>query len=757
MIGETMDLGGLWEFSTPQGKKEKRRVPGSYHCVGSSLYARDFFYCQSGGDKKARALLCFEGIAYEGAIALNGTEIGEMLPYSRYEFDVTKALREGDNRLELYLKDINAVFGPAEGWSSYGGIVRSVCLRTVPETYLADIVFRAPLSGDLTRAECAVEISLGGGTMQGLTAEVTLAPEGEPSAQAGHACAAVVGLSAEARFSVSHPRLWSPETPALYRLTVTLQKDGAVIETAVRTVGFKRFEIRGSRFFLNNRPIFLCGVCRHDLQTDRDGFTQTQAQIDRDLTMIKQLGCNYVRLVHYPHDPRVVETADRLGLLVSEEPGLWWSDLHDPAITSRALEVLKKVIRRDRSRVSVAFWLAFNECVFTREFLHDAAAAARSLDPTRPVSGANCMNVKLTKELFDGEGFDFYTFHPYGSRPDQVTGGYGGEQTSLAAVAQALSGKPLVFTEWGGYFVQDNPALFADFCSEMIAMGGGDAPSLAGMSYWAWQDIYEAERGLPACADGILNEGLVTVDRKRRVNYDTYAHLLADMRAPEKPSGGRAVLYGAGDASARYLPVDMAGAAAQNQEAAWAESIRRSLPMAGMAHKKLRSITHGPALPEKVCALGCLTVDLPAGRPLVAAAGETGATGAVAVPVGRAAKAVWFVGQCSFSFGYPLGGSFGEEAGRYVIRYDDGGEQTIELRNGLELTTVQGLYGPSMIDPRAAHVSRAVTISYDRSWEIYHVGLLRIETRPGAVIREIVLEPENKAYSILLYGVTLED
>ncbi|MDR1669217.1 MAG: hypothetical protein LBR76_04590 [Oscillospiraceae bacterium] len=748
MVRTRLSLNGQWAFSLPQGQPEQRTVPGSYPCVGNSVYARGF-EMEPLQDNK-RCLLTFEGIAYEGIVSLNGHILGRMLPYSRYTFDITGLLLSGRNELTLNLSDITAVFGPSEGWKSYGGIIREVTLETVSPVWLEDVFFHAEVSDDLLSAQCSVDSKING-IIDGVIIRAELSAGGKPVCTGTHAF-----TTEECRVSLTAdlPRLWSPENPFLYTLTVILEKDGNVLDTWEREVGIKRFEARGSRFYLNGEPLFLAGVCRHDLQNDADGFTQTDAQIENDLRMIKDMGANFVRLVHYPHDCRVLSAADRIGLLVSGEPGLWWSDLENPEITDRALEVLEKMIIRDRSHVSVAFWLAFNECVFTKEFLRDAAATARKTDSTRLISGANCMDLIRTREWFDEEKIDFYTFHPYGSYPDRVTSGFGSgkPECSLEDAAGALSGKPLVFTEWGGYYVNDNPALFRRFCDEMFRLSRNEPPkpTLAGMFYWAWQDIYEANRGAPACEDGILNEGLVTVDRRLKMNYTTFAHALSARNIQEALPHSIHVT-GAGVPGANYLPVALTGTNTPLQKSAFEQAVAHTQDMSYFFKKK-RRLTRGPVLPESVSRLGCLPVDLRAGRPLIVNP-QTG-TVEMLLP-GKAARAIWFIGQCTLGHGWPVSGRFEEAIGEYVVSYEDGAREVIPLRNGLETATVLGLQGPSAIDPRASLTGRALRFSYDKNWEEYQLGLFRAEVNPGKSLSRLTVTAGG-GYSLLLYGLTLE-
>lgn len=672
-----------------------------------------------------------------------------MLPYSGYRFEITQQVLTGENHIRLELHDLDAIFGPAEGWKSYSGIIRSVYLEQTAAFLLEDVFFfNGPcLDG---AADCTVRAQVDGAA-EGLTLRAVLSQDDVPAAACEYVPAADV---CELKLCVPHPRLWSPETPALYTLDVFLERNGVCLDRQSLTVGIKQFEARGNQFYLNGERFFIAGVCRHDLWTDEAGFTMTDDEIETDLRMIKQTGANFARLVHYPHDRRVLEAADRIGLLVSEEPGLWWSDLSDQAITGRALEVLRRVMLRDRSHVSVAFWLSFNECVFTPEFLADAAHLARQMDPTRLISGANAMSVTRTKELFDANGFDFYTFHPYGCDPQHVTGGYGADrETSLSTICEILRDKPLVFTEWGGYFVHDNPNLFRTFCREMFSAFQAEQPSLAGMCYWAWQDIYEAQRGAPACIGGVLEEGLVSVDRTPKMNYFTFSQMLTEFRCPPRDSSYALTAFGAGQPSARYTPLRLAGRDTPQQEQAWEAAVAASLPMEKMFFKKMRRLPHGPALAQPVGRLGALAADLPAGRPLVASV----QTGPLTFSVEQPARALWFIGQCTLGHGWPISGARTETIGRYLLVYTDGETAEIPLRNGLETATVFGLEGPTAIDPRASYSTRAFSFHYDQNWEEFHVGLMHIPASPEKTLCRITVETTNADYALLLYGITIEN
>lgn len=197
------------------------------------------------------------------------------------------------------------------------------------------------LSGDFRRAQCRLEVFPDGKDLAGYAVKARLFD--------GGACVAETGAAEDflLEWTVENPCLWSPDSPHLYTLEIQLLHGGQTLDVLRERVGFKELRKEGNRFLLNGEPYFLIGVCRHDTWGHDGGHTLTEEQMRRDMQMIKNTGANYVRLVHYPHNRRIVELADELGLLVSEEPGLWDSDLTDPAVTAAALEVLERTVRRD--------------------------------------------------------------------------------------------------------------------------------------------------------------------------------------------------------------------------------------------------------------------------------------------------------------------------------------------------------------------------------------------------------------------------
>ncbi len=143
--------------------------------------------------------------------------------------------------------------------------------------------------------------------------------------------------------------LWSPEKPKLYDVTISTGDD-----TLTDKIGFRTIETRGTQILLNGKPIFLRGISIHEEAPFRSGRAFSA---EDDLTLLnwaKELGCNYVRLAHYPHNETMTRLADKLGLLVwSEIPVYWDIDWSNPATLANAEQQLKENIARDQNRASI--------------------------------------------------------------------------------------------------------------------------------------------------------------------------------------------------------------------------------------------------------------------------------------------------------------------------------------------------------------------------------------------------------------------
>ncbi|MBQ2614195.1 MAG: hypothetical protein IJB80_02555 [Clostridia bacterium] len=659
-----------------------------------------------------RIFLKFDGITYYAKVFLNDLLIGEMIPYCEYSFDITDKASEKNNRLVVEIEDIAPVFGPTEGWENFGGIIRDVSVIYKKESYIEDVFFHCMLKNQYQDAEFVVETTAT--NPSGCKYNIRLLCDNKEvityTQNTGETLAK----------NVSGVKLWSPDTPNLYQLEVALLKDGVPVDTYCCNVGFREFSHDRHRFLLNGAPIFLKGVCKHEMFGD-SGHCPTDEQMLTDLQMIKDAGCNFVRLVHYPHNKKILQIADKLGLMVSEEPGLWWSDTADPEISNGSLEVLRRTILRDRNHPSIVFWLCFNECRFTEQYLIDSANICREYDPTRMVSGANCMSNEDTLKYYNICGFDFYTMHPYSQTVDMAI-----------ESARILHDKPLLFTEWGGHFVYDNPKLLGEFLDEMykLYLANSDEGALAGAFFWEWSELNDFNRGKPACIDGNLSEGLVDRYRKPRLIYSAFCDALQRMG---KESQDPFWITYESEEPCNSVPLGEGDKEKMNR-------ILSGINKEEAANTKMRKrrLTKGPVL----------DIDGFNEIPAILCDGDS-----FTISCDWKTDTLKLYGMVSLTKGYPLKGEYGEEVATLIVDFQDGSNQKLVLKNGVDITTVFGLYASSRINPIAENSKRIATFGYDKNFESYILNESVLRFDKIKQMKSISLISKNNGYALLLYGI----
>lgn len=715
-------LNGVWQRKIGNGKPQECEVPFSSLCVGLSTLSRSFnkeYKCD-------RAFLVFEGITYKARVTLNGKEIAVLGPYIPYRIEITDILKEKDNSLVVEISDIGLPFGSSAGWENYSGIIRDVYVEYTASAFISDTRFITNFSSDYKEAFCKIEAVVENGEDTHFCA-VLKNRNGETVAKSETNGSTVC-------FTVNEPELWSPESPYLYTLECSLITNATVMDSVMQKVGFKDFCTKGRRFYLNGEPYFLLGVNRHDIFGD-SGHTLSEEQMQTDMRLIKELGCNFVRLVHYPHNKRIIEIADEIGLLVSEEPGLWWSDMKNEDTCNGALEVLEGVIKRDKNHVSVAFWLSFNECYFTLDFLKKSVAVARNNDPYRMVSGANCMSIEMTKENYLKCGFDFYTMHPYAETPER-----------MKESAEKLCEMPLLFTEWGGFPCDNNVRTFTSFIDTIIYLRNNSEkePCIAGAVFWEWAETYDFNRGEPACVDGVLNEGLVDMYRNPTSNYYVFKEGFRKLNKDNKIVGEINVM-GSIEKVKKSYPLAIDNCNCDNFKKMIDDS---KVPVRDYCMRNIRDIKVGPVLPENIKQIGNLNVEL-LSKPIVI-------NNTFCTQVNKQISRVFIIGNVSMPKGYPISGIYGEKVGEYIVEYTDGVSDIKEILNGVDITTATRLHGSSRINPVAENAKRIIEFSYNKNFEQYLVNLYILPVDNRRKVKSFKIKVNDDSYNLLLYGISAE-
>ena len=495
-------------------------VPGDWNTQRESLllYEGTVWYRQTFDDPRddgtSRLFVWFGAVASKAHVFLNGELLGAHEgAFTPFNFEITGAVKPSGN--VLIVKADNARRPEAVptldfDWWNYGGITRPVCLVEVPGTFIQDYVVQLA-KGSRDRVRGWVELN---GTKAGQKVTVTIS-------EAGIAETATTDATGRAAFDFPATlSLWSPENPRLYDVEVAAGED--VVQDRI---GFRSLETRGTEILLNGTPIFLRGICAHGEAPYRSGRAFGADDARTLLGWVKELGANFVRLAHYPHDEAMLREADRMGVLVwSEIPVYWAIRWEDPNTLENARTQLTENITRDRNRASIVLWSVANETPISdarNAFLKALVDRVRELDDTRLVTAA--------LERGEPEGDTQVIDDPFGKHLDVIgcneyVGWYDGLPEKADRVSwRTVYDKPHIMSEWGAgarYGLHGTPRTrwSEEFQAEVYRKTTGmlsRIPFLAGTSPWLLMDFRSPARLLPGVQDGWNRKGVVS-DRGER-------------------------------------------------------------------------------------------------------------------------------------------------------------------------------------------------------------------------------------------------
>ena len=353
-------------------------------------------------DLQHRIVLHLAGVEAAVLVYLNGHEIGYAEDsFTSHSFNLTGRARVGENRLVLRIfKRCSGSWLEDQDFWRWSGIHRSVSLHFWPESHLADIRVRTPLTDNYTIAHLEAQLTVAGRSGQ---ARVTLADKA--GAVLYEETKAVSGQN-QLLFESVIPgaKLWSAEEPHLYQLTVTLTNDtGRVTEVSRTMVGFRQFEMIDKIMCLNGKRLVFHGVNRHEFDCDT-GRVVTREGILKDIQICKSLNINAIRTSHYPNTTEFYRLCDEYGLYVIDETNIEthgsWAPWHDWVVPGDKPEWHDTVIargnamyQRDKNHACVLMWSCGNES-WGGCNLFDLSEFFRKNDPTRLVHYEGCVHDK---------------------------------------------------------------------------------------------------------------------------------------------------------------------------------------------------------------------------------------------------------------------------------------------------------------------------------------------------------------------------
>ena len=511
-------------------KSPSLKVPGDwntqrpelFYYEGSVWYRTKFEAAPVTGGE--RAFLRFGAANYRADVYLNGQRLGTHIGgFTPFAFDVTKHLNAGTNSLVVKVdnkRNKDAVPTLNTDWWNYGGLTRSVKLVRTPAKFITE--HRLGLESAETKMIAGWAKVDGAGA--GENVELTIPGLGK-------CISATTDDKGRATFRFAAPdlQLWSPEQPKLYDVSLSCGNS-----KVSEPLGFRTISTRGKELLVNGQPTFLRGICIHEeFPLNGGGRVNSPEKAKQLLLWAKELGCNFVRLAHYPHNEDMTRLADQLGLFVwSEVPVYWTIDWANEETYRNAEAQLADNIRRDANRASIIIWSLANETPVSEartRFLSRLATKARELDATRLLSAAmerhekkGADNVQVVQDPLAGI-VDVVAFNQY-------IGWYDGLPEKCATVKWEIPyNKPVFVSEFGGdakagHHGDKTQRWTEEFQEELYRQ---TLPMLdkidgfSGCAPWILVDFRSPKRVLPGIQDGFNRKGLVSSDGVKKKAFTT--------------------------------------------------------------------------------------------------------------------------------------------------------------------------------------------------------------------------------------------
>jgi beta-galactosidase len=405
-----VDLPHDWSIEGPYDEHAASGGTGGYLPTGIGWYRKAFRIPAEQAGR--RVVVRFDGVYQHSTVWINGHQLGfRPYGYSTFQYDITPYASFGPDGNVIAVRVDNSE-QPNSRWYSGSGIYRHTWLIMTDRLHAdpADIIITTPaVSNESATITVRVRVHNERPTREEVALHLALsAPDGAPGPAVAGASEQPSARTLEAGadgevgavLTLPSPRLWSPETPALYRLRVDLSSGGALADSLETAIGLRTAVFDVNRgFLLNGQPVKLRGFCVHQ-DGGAVGSAVPDALLEHRLALLKEMGCNAIRCSHNPMAPEFYDICDRLGMLVMDEAFDEWT-VRKPQLTYGYSDYFRgwfdrdvtDLVRRDRNHPCVIIWNAGNEIGEQGDptgpaVLRELLAVFRREDPTRPVTVA---------------------------------------------------------------------------------------------------------------------------------------------------------------------------------------------------------------------------------------------------------------------------------------------------------------------------------------------------------------------------------
>jgi len=489
-------LNGEWQLKMEKDATWRDiPVPGCWEAYGFSKPKYDYPDTLTGYYRKAfvvpkewkRQCVCIrlDGVLRGYELTLNGKKVGSWeSAYNTCIFDLTpyltkRAFKGEEQQLEMrvYSHFKGYEFDCFDDWATMG-IFRDVTLFCVPQTHLSDLTVTTKINGDVT-----VKTEVANASPQTTTSYEIFDAEGKL-------------VSTGER--IKNPHLWTAETPYLYTLKLQVKEKGKTLQTFTQKIGIREISIDGNVLKINGKAVKLRGVNAHSTDPKTVKVISDELTL-KDMHMMKEASVNYMRLSHYPREPRFYELADSLGFYLVSEVPFGFGDKHlssrsyQPILMTRA----EATVTRDKNHPSVIVWSVGNENPLPKTCAEVGDSVGR-LDPTRPYCFPQVGS--YFRKFWEKAGIDPVKM------PDWAKSNLRSSHPFPSEAPVYAPHYPVTSQIAGFYQYMDRPVIFTEYCHTLgISFEDHDhqweiierTPGIAGGSVWEW-----ADQGMPLSAKG---------------------------------------------------------------------------------------------------------------------------------------------------------------------------------------------------------------------------------------------------------------
>ena len=538
-------------------------TPGYYRDV--AWYRRQITIPADKKDKQI--IIYFEGANQELELFVNGKSAGTHVGgYTRFSFDITKLVKFGE--INLFAVKVNNRFNEdipplTADFTFFGGIYRDVYLIFTSKTcistsfYASVGVFLKTTKASKEEAQVEVKTLLSNKTTIKTNIRVEhslINPENKTTTITSKALKLTPGVENSANIqtlTIKNPNLWSPDSPALYRIITRVfdAKTNTLLDEVSQPLGIRWFEFSAENGFkINGKPMKLIGTNRHQC-FENLGYALPDEIHVRDIKLLKEMGGNFLRISHYPQDPVIMEMCDKLGIITMVEIPIVNAITENEKFTQNSLEMAREMVFQDYNRPSVLIWAYMNEVLLRLPFKGDSIRNRQYFQSVNALAQKIENQIRLDDPnrytLIPMHG-NFNDYHEAGLTQipkivgwNLYQGWYGGKfdgfDTFLDNAHEKLKVKPFIITEYGADadprlhsfdperfdYTQEYANLYHEHYIKTIMARN----FVNGAAIWNLNDFHSEER--ENAVPHVNSKGITTLWREAKDTYLKYQAMLS--------------------------------------------------------------------------------------------------------------------------------------------------------------------------------------------------------------------------------------